>query len=71
MAPERILAAVAATFTRRSTHPVPGSLPVPPVTWEKPFVALATECGLDYTVTSAYARIAEYWRELTDRVDEV
>jgi hypothetical protein len=66
MSPTRINVAVAATFARRGTHAVPTDLPLPPNVWEKPFMALAAECGIVHTLTSAYERVAAYWRSQVD-----
>jgi Nucleotidyl transferase AbiEii toxin, Type IV TA system len=67
MSPTRIHVAVATTFARRGTHAVPTDLPPPPSAWEKPFTALAAECGTVHTLTSAYENVAAYWRSLTER----
>ena len=66
MSPTRINAAVATTFARRGTHAVPINLPPPPSAWENPFKALAAECGMVHTLTTAYERVAAYWRALTE-----
>ena len=34
--------------------------------WEKPFMALAAECGMVHTLTSAYEKVAAYWRSQAD-----
>ena len=67
MSPTRIHVAVATTFARRGTHAVPTDLPPPPSAWERPFTALAAECGIVHTLTSAYENVAAYWRSLTER----
>jgi Nucleotidyl transferase AbiEii toxin, Type IV TA system len=67
MSPTRIHVAVATTFARRGTHAVPIDLPPPPSAWEKPFTALAAECRMAHTLTSAYENVAAYWRSLTER----
>jgi len=67
MSPTRIHVAVATTFARRGTHAVPTDLPPPPSAWERPFTALAAECGIGHTLTSAYENVAAYWRSLTGR----
>ena len=59
--------AVATTFAQRGTHAVPTDLPPPPSAWERPFTALAAECGIVHTLTSAYESVAAYWRSLTER----
>lgn len=67
MSPTRIHVAVATTFARRGTHAVPADLPPPPSAWERPFTALAAECGIVHTLTSAYESVAAYWRSLPER----
>ena len=60
--PERVTAAVDATFRRRGTHSVPDVVPKPPSDWAKPFAALAADCGLDQTVGTAHGRVEAFWR---------
>ena len=67
MSPTRIHVAVATTFARRGTHAVPTDLPPPPSAWERPFRALAAECGIVHTLTSAYENVVAYWRSLPER----
>jgi hypothetical protein len=67
MSPTRIHVAVVTTFARRGTHAVPTDLPPPPSAWERPFTALAAECGMVHTLTSAYESVAAYWRSLPER----
>ena len=45
---------------------LPTDLPPPPSVWEKPFMALAAECGIVHTLTSAYERVAAYWWSQAD-----
>lgn len=59
---DRIRKAVDATFTRRSTHPVPEGILAPPADWQKPFAELVATCSLDYTPTTAYQRVQDFWR---------
>jgi hypothetical protein len=61
---DRVRSAVAATFARRRSHPVPADLPAPPAQWSKPFAALAAECGLDYTAGAAHRRVEVFWNDL-------
>jgi len=63
-APERVSAAVDATFRRRGTHSVPDVVPEPPSGWTKPFAALAADCGLDEEPATAHKRIEAFWRIL-------
>jgi hypothetical protein len=63
-ATERVSAAVDATFRRRGTHPEPDLMPEPPSGWAKPFAALAAECGLDQTLSTAHRRVDNFWQSL-------
>jgi hypothetical protein len=63
-ATERVRVAVEATFHRRGTHSVPDDVPEPPSGWAKPFTALAAECGLEHTLTTAHKGVAAFWRSL-------
>jgi hypothetical protein len=63
-ATERVRVAVDATFHRRETHSVPNDVPEPPSDWARPFIALAAECGLEHTLTTAHKRVEVFWRSL-------
>jgi hypothetical protein len=54
--------AVAVTFARRHSHAVPEDILPPPAVWARPFAALAAECGLPYTSTTAYDLVRDFWR---------
>jgi hypothetical protein len=64
LSPDRIRTAVRATFHRRRTHPLPALLVAPPPDWERPFAALAEECGLSETVEGAWRRIDDFYRSV-------
>jgi hypothetical protein len=64
LVPEKTREAILGTFKRRSTHPVPSSLEGPPAAWEKPFVALAAECGLPLGINEAFGIIETFYRSL-------
>jgi hypothetical protein len=49
-----------ATFRRRGTHELPGSLPPPQKEWAAPFSALAVECGLDQDMGGHHRRLADF-----------
>jgi predicted nucleotidyltransferase component of viral defense system len=62
--PERVRRALRATFDTRSTHPLPRTLPEPPLDWVGPYAALAEELDLlVLTLREAYAYLASYWTE--------
>jgi hypothetical protein len=59
---DRVRQAVTVTFARRHSHSIPEELLPPPAAWATPFAELAAECGLDYTSTTAYERVLDFWR---------
>jgi nucleotidyltransferase AbiEii toxin of type IV toxin-antitoxin system len=42
----KVTEAIRVTFERRKSHSMSGTLPAPPSDWQKPYEALARECGL-------------------------
>lgn len=59
---DRVRQAVTVTFARRTSHSIPEEILPPPAAWATPFAELAAECGLDYTSTTAYERVLDFWR---------
>jgi hypothetical protein len=62
--PEKTREAILGTFNRRSTHPIPPFLQAPPAGWEKPFVVLAAECGLEIGIDEAFRTVGIFFRSL-------
>lgn len=62
--PEKTRGAILGTFNRRATHPVPPFLQGSPADWEKPFVALASECGLQIGIDEAFRTVDIFFRSL-------
>jgi len=56
--------AILGTFKRRGTHPIPSEPQAPPKTWEKPFVALTSECELQIGLDDAFKTIDVFFRSL-------
>ena len=54
LARSRVTEAIRLTFERRKPHTLPNTLPVPPAEWQKPYEALARECGLSGQVEDAF-----------------
>jgi hypothetical protein len=50
----KVTLAIRVTFKRRKTHTLPDSLPLAPAEWQKPYEALAQECGLSGQVEDAF-----------------
>ncbi len=54
--------ALLATFSARTTHPLPGSLSPPPEAWATDFPAMATEAGLSTSnYLNAFEKLQEFW----------
>ena len=64
---QRTREALRQTFEHRDTHPRPKATPPPPASWGKPFVALATECGLKEDSAQAHAALAKFIASLAQR----
>jgi hypothetical protein len=60
----RLREAIRLTFDRRGTHAVPNILPHPPTDWQKPYDALAKECGLSGGIDGAFAILDTCLREV-------
>jgi hypothetical protein len=52
---DKVAEAIRITFEGRKTHASPNSLPLPPAQWQKPYEALARECGISGQVEDAFA----------------
>ena len=48
-----LIRAIQVTFEARGTHPLPGGLTDPPSAWSTPFLRLAAEIGLGYSLSEA------------------
>jgi hypothetical protein len=57
-------AAIASTFGRRGTHPIPATLQRPPEEWGRPFSALASECSIDIDVGAAFETIKNFFQDV-------
>jgi hypothetical protein len=63
MAKAKVGEAIHVTFDRRGTHAEPKLLPEPPTDWQKPYDALAKECGLSGVLDDAFATLDAYLSE--------
>src|SRR5208282_1232802 len=52
---KRVEEAIRVTFERRKTHSFSNSIPSPPTEWQKPYEALAHECGLSGQFEDAFS----------------
>lgn len=58
---QRTISALRLTFARRGTHQFPMSLAPPPADWQRPFEALAQECGLPTDVGAVFAEVRSFF----------
>ncbi len=63
MVKDKLAEAIRMTFDHRKTHTLPKVLPQPPTNWQKPYSALAKECGLSGGVNDAFAILGMYLSE--------
>ncbi len=61
---ERTREAVARTFARRGTHPIPPVLQPASEDWAEPFSVLAVECGLETDLNLAFKTVDDFCRTL-------
>ncbi len=50
--------AIQMTFEQRGTHAIPIAFPDPPQSWQQPYVQLAGECGLEWTIEASVQAVA-------------
>jgi hypothetical protein len=61
--PNELKAALAATFARRKTHPLPVQFPQPPLAWEADYIAMAGEAQLSAaTLSEGFVVVNDFWR---------
>src|SRR3984957_8111061 len=60
LARNKVTEAIRVTFDRRGTHAMPNRLPQPPTDWQKPYQALALECGLSGLVEDAFTNLCAF-----------
>jgi hypothetical protein len=59
----RLVPVCATVFDRRGTHPLPNTLPDPPLTWISRYEAIAGQLGLQARTTDeAMARLRRFWK---------
>src|SRR5882762_8517213 len=63
MGNNKVAEAVRITFDHRKTHDLPKVLPEPPRDWQKPYDALAKECGLSGAMDDAFVTLDTYLSE--------
>jgi hypothetical protein len=63
LARTKVAEAIRVTFDRRGTHAVPNPLSQPPTNWQKPYEALAKECGLSQGIESGFTILDAYLAE--------
>lgn len=64
-ADKRLTEALEATFKRRSTHPIPQKIPLPPSAWAATYRELAIDLNLNQKTTiEAHAFLIEFWNKV-------
>ena len=63
----KVVEAIRVTFERRKTHALPNALSAPPPEWQKPYEALARECGLSGTAEGAFETLRAFAESLADK----
>ena len=63
----RLPKSIRETFQRRKTHEIPAVLAAPPDSWTKPFVELATECGLAPDIGKHFGVVRQFINKLNLR----
>ncbi len=60
-APEAFQHVLQRVFRARNTHPLPTVLPEPPMSWQKPFAAMAGECGISQSLKDGFMKVSEFY----------
>jgi hypothetical protein len=60
----KVAHALRLTFDRRKTHPIPDAILPPPADWERPYAAMAKECGLSDNVEHAFTVLRSFLNRL-------
>jgi predicted nucleotidyltransferase component of viral defense system len=58
---EAFQSALQRIFKARKTHLLPADLPKPPVSWQKPFAKMATECGLSLSLEDGFSQVSRFY----------
>lgn len=59
--PEAVLYVLQRVFKARNTHPLPVVMPKPPKSWEQPFAAMATECGMSENLNDGFTQVSKFY----------
>jgi len=51
-------------FRARNTHFLPAILPEPPMNWQKPFGAMAAECGISQSLEEGFMKVSKFYGAL-------
>lgn len=57
-------------FEKRDTHPLPQQLEKPPAEWQKPFLTMATECGIFLDMQASFNKIAMVYDGILEHLVE-
>jgi predicted nucleotidyltransferase component of viral defense system len=62
--PESFKQALQRVFKARNTHPLPLTLPKPPLSWEKPFAVMSAECGISQNLSQGFTEVSKFYNTL-------
>lgn len=54
-------------FRARNTHLLPAVLPEPPMSWQKPFGAMAAECGISQSMEDGFTKVSSFYNALQEK----
>ncbi len=62
--PESFRHTIHKVFRARNTHSLPTTLPEPPLSWQKPFAEMATNCGIPQNLNEGFNRVLLFYKTL-------
>lgn len=66
--PESFYRSLQRVFRARNTHSLPEVLPEPPLSWHKPFAAMAVECGISPNLKDGFIAVSKFYNALQGRL---
>ncbi len=65
-APEPFQHALQKVFRARNMHLLPEVLPEPPLIWQKPFTAMAAECGIYHSLEDGFKEVSDFYNRIQE-----
>ncbi len=63
---EGFLHSLQRVFKARNSHLLPAVLLEPPVSWQKPFAAMALECGISQSLKDGFTKVSDFYSSLQE-----